>query len=141
MKGYLLDTNLFSEMVVQRPDPHASAFLADVLDAGSSLSVVTQGELRFGIERMPEGRRRAKLFAWVTAIETRFAGRILPLDGEIMMTTARIRAVAERLGRPTGINDAMIAGTAMVHDLTVATRNTRDFEAFGVSVVNPWAPR
>ena len=136
MTGFLLDTNVISEVTRDAPDPLVSAFLAAEGDLW--LPVVVVHEMEYGVSLLPSGRRRDRLVELHTAIYTAFADRILPLDRSGAEWAARFRAEAQRLGRPMDLGDALIAGIARANQLTVATRNVRDFEMAAVDLVNPW---
>ena len=136
MRGYLLDTNVISEVV--RHDPHARviAFLTEHDDLW--LSSIVVHELECGLRRMPHGRRRRKLQEALRGLIGEFDDRILPLERVGAEWAARFRSQAHGFGRPLDLGDALIAGTAKTHGLAVATRNVKDFECLDVSVVDPW---
>jgi predicted nucleic acid-binding protein len=102
------------------------------------LSVLTIGELRKGIDSLPNSRRRDKLESWVGAIKARFDGRILELALPAAEQWGAMVAEGFRLGAPLPIVDGLIAATALEHGLVLVTRNVRDFERLGVEVFNPW---
>lgn len=136
MSGYLLDTNVVSEMTRSRPNPS----VVDFLDQTSELwlaSLVVH-ELEFGLRMMPAGRRRERLRMDVSRFLENYADRILPVNENGAVWAARLRANAVISGRPPDLIDMLIAGTAKANGLTIATRNVRDFEGLGVEVVNPW---
>lgn len=136
---YLLDTACVSEWVKPRPDPGVVRWLAEVDEDRTYLSVITLGELRRGVERMPAGRRQQRLTEWVTYhLPERFAGRVLPVGPEVATAWGRLTARLEQRGRPVGAVDALLAATAETHHLQVVTRNVADFTPAGVEVVNPW---
>jgi len=136
---YLLDTNVVSEWTRPRPDPNVVAFLAGTNEDTLFLSVVTLAELRRGVARMPDGRRRLALDTWLeTDLTQRFDGRILGIDTEVADAWGRIMAAAEQSGRTPGVMDVWIAATATVRGLTLATRDVRDFAPLGVRVFCPW---
>jgi predicted nucleic acid-binding protein len=138
--SFLLDTNVISEWVKQRPDPGVIAWLADVDEDRVFLSVVTLAELRHGIERLVDGSRRRRLDAWLRdELPLRFEGRLLPVDEAIADRWGEVVARRETAGRPIGVMDAFIAATANVHALTLVTRNESDFESAVSEIVNPWA--
>ena len=136
MSGFLLDTNVVSETMKHRPSPRVIAFLTRLTDQWLSSLVVH--ELEFGLRLTPPGRRRERLRADLSRLLGTYAQRILPLDRASADWAARLRADAVRSGRPSDLADMLIAGTALAHNLAVATRNVSDFEAVNVEVVNPW---
>ena len=137
--SFLLDTNVVSEWTRPRPDRGVTDWLAQVDEDSVFLSVVTFAELRHGIERLPASKRRTRLDEWLRIdLPLRFEQRILPVDGAIADAWGRLVARHEAAGRPIHAMDALIAATAEAHALTLVTRNTSDFDASIVSVVNPW---
>lgn len=100
-----------------------------------------EAELRYGIERLPAGRRRERLeAAFRRLLAEGFAGRVIAFDSACAAGYATTRVRREIAGRPIEMSDAMIAGTALAHGAAVATRNTADFSDCGVAVVDPWRP-
>jgi predicted nucleic acid-binding protein len=103
------------------------------------LSVVTLAELRHGVERLVDSRRRARLEGWLQRdLADRFAGRLLVIDGPVADAWGRLVTRADIAGRPLSVMDGFIAATAHVHELTLVTRNGQDFAPTGVDVHNPW---
>lgn len=136
---YLLDTNVVSEWTKPRPNPGVVEWLAQVDEDEVFLSVVTFAELRHGIERLPAGRRRRQLDAWLRGeLAQRFEGRIALIDGAIADEWGRLVARHEARGRRIDAMDGLIAATAQVHALTLVTRNAADFQLSVKSVLNPW---
>jgi predicted nucleic acid-binding protein len=134
---FLLDTNVVSEIRRGR-DENVAAWAGEVADADLYLSVLTLGEIRKGIERL-RGRDpdQADVFAaWLEQLRDGFADRILPIDDRVAEDWGRLNAPAERK-----TVDSLIAATARLHDLTVVTRNTADFDGCEVSLLNPWQLR
>lgn len=137
--SFLLDTNVVSEWVKARPDSNVIAWLADVSEDDVFMSVISFAELRRGVELLPAGQRRDDLGRWVADdLTERFSGRILPVDRSVADRWGRVVARSQRSGRALSAMDAFFAATAESHDLTLATRNVRDFEGLGVSLLNPW---
>jgi predicted nucleic acid-binding protein len=137
--NFLLDTNLISEWI--KPNPHAGvvSWLASADEDRIYMSVVTLAELRHGVERLAAGHRRKRLNEWLEdELPQRFGDRILPIDAAVADSCGRIVARRETLGRPIGAMDALIAATAQVHDLTLATRNEADFDSAVGAIINPW---
>jgi toxin FitB len=131
---YLLDTNIVSEL--RRPKPHGAVLAWAKAQPVSALhlSSVTIGELQAGIEKLRE-RDHGKAAAIETWLEQAISGFvILSMDAPCFRVCARLMHRASR----SHFEDAMIAATAIVHGLTVATRNVRDFKPFGVPVFNPF---
>jgi predicted nucleic acid-binding protein len=134
---YLLATNVVSEL--RRPRPHGGvvAWLEGVPDEQLHLSAVTLGELQAGVEitREQDAAKAEEIEAWIDQAEQ--VSNVLPLDGAIFRVWARLmHRRSDKL-----IEDALIAATALVHDLTVVTRNVRDFEPLGVKALNPFTSR
>jgi toxin FitB len=132
---YLLDTNVVSEL--RRPRPHGAvlAWLGSVSDADLHLSAVTIGELQAGVEitREQDPERAAEIEGWLEEVAATW--NVLAMDARAFRRWAKLmHRRSDHL-----IEDAMIAATATVHDLTVVTRNVRDFEVFGVQTFNPFA--
>jgi len=136
MTGFLLDTNVVSELTRERPEPRVLAFLDRT--PSPSLSAIVVHEIRFGIQTMAAGRRKARLQTALSALLDAFDDRILPLDRAGAEWAAHARAAQIGAGRTPSLADMLIAGTAAAHNLTVATRNMRDFGGLGIEVVNPW---
>jgi predicted nucleic acid-binding protein len=136
--SYLIDTNVVSELRKgERADSNVVAWIANLEDEEIFLSALTLGEIRRGIE---SARRRDRKFAavletWLGRIADQHQDRVLPVD----------RSIAEEWGRldvpdPVPVIDGLLAATAKVHGLTLATRNVGDVERTGVDYVNPFAP-
>ncbi len=137
---FLLDTNVVSEWTKPRPDPGVVAWLAALDEDRAFLSVVTLAELRRGVERLEPGRRRDRLRAWLEHdLPTRFEGRVIGIDAPIAHAWGRLLARAQAAGQTVTTMDGFLAATAQVTDLTLVTRNVRDFAATGTPVHNPWA--
>jgi predicted nucleic acid-binding protein len=137
--SYLLDTSVVSEWVKPQPARGVVAWLAEVEEDEVFLSVISIAELRRGIELLAAGRRRQRLEKWLSDdLADRFHRRILAIDLPVADAWGRITARATRAGRTVGSMDALVAATAEVHGLALATRNTKDFDHLGVSLFNPW---
>ena len=137
--SFLLDTNVVSEWVKPRPEPRVVAWLADADEDGVFISVVTVGELRHGIDRLPSSRRRERLDEWLREeLLQRFEGRVLSIDAAVANAWGTIVAQRERKGRPITTMDAFMAATADVHGLTLVTRNASDFRSSVKAVFDQW---
>ena len=133
----MLDSNVVSEL--RRPRPHGGviAWLEDVADEHLHLAAVTLGELQAGAEitREQDPAKAGEIEAWIGQLEQTW--NVLAMDGR----TFRIWARLMHHRSDDLIEDAMIAATAQVHNLTVVTRNVRDFEPLGVEILDPFTPR
>ena len=136
MSAFLLDTNVISELTRNLPDPRVIAFLSEQSDLW--LSALVLHELEFGLQLLPPGARRDGLGAVLAELIAEYEDRILPLDRIATEWAARFRAQMHRSGRVLDLGDALVAGTARAHDLSLATRNVRDFDRLDVDVTNPW---
>jgi predicted nucleic acid-binding protein len=138
---YLLDTNVISELVAKSPHPRVVQWV-DSLDPNSVyLSALTIGELRKGIEKLPDSSRRDTLRNWLhDELLVRFSGRILALDVGVMLTWGELTGRLERVGRPLPAMDLLIAALALHHKCSLVTRNEADFLETGVAILNPWKP-
>lgn len=135
----LLDTNVVAEMMKPHCHPAVAAFIdGQPLDELFLPSLVV-AELRYGVRRLPEGRRRNDIAARLEAFfDTGFVSRILVFDAACAAGYAVVRTTCERAGRPVQIQDALIGGMAMAHGAALATRNGADFEGCGLTLVDPW---
>jgi predicted nucleic acid-binding protein len=138
VSGWLLDTNVISELRKPRPDRHVVTFVTHQSLDSLFLSEVTLAEIRFGIERATKPARRADIHDWLThKLRPMFKGRVLPVTEDIIL---RWRIVED--GRKTGHTfsqpDLFIAATALQHGLTVVSRDTVEYEMARAPVFNPW---
>lgn len=140
MPGFLLDTNVISELMKPRPSRKVSAWIDGTAEALLHLSVLTIGEVRKGIDLLrDDDPRRAALQGWLDRdLRLRFAGRLLLFDDGVAERWGQLEALAKkrRLTLPT--IDAQLAATALHHALTFVTRNTADIAPTGVPVFDPW---
>ena len=136
VSGYLLDTNVVSELTSDNPTPQVVAFLD--LRPDQWISAVVLHELEFGLQQLPAGRRREQMFEDHYRFLSDLQNRIVPLDSLAAELGAILRAQSRRNGRPVEVADGLIAGTAMANEMTVVTRDMSDFGALGVAVINPW---
>lgn len=135
--SYLVDTNVISELTRQKPARFVEAWFEEVADEALHLSVLTLGELRRGVERLPASKRKEKLRYWLEhELPAWFGERLLTIDAAVADTWGRLQATAERT---LPAIDSLLAATAIHHHLRLVTRNTTDFDIDGLEVVNPWA--
>lgn len=139
MTGWLLDTNVLSELRRPRPAPQVAAFVAaqplDLL----FVSTVTLAEIRFGIELVADANRRAELNGWLThKVRPMFDERILPVTEDIMFTWRLLVEEGRKTGHTFSQPDLIIAATGLHHGLTVVTRDTGDYAKTRVALFDPW---
>jgi predicted nucleic acid-binding protein len=135
----VLDTNVLSEIIRPEPDERVMSWL-DSLDAATvATTSVTAAELLYGLTRLPDGQRKTALGKAVRGLLYEdLDGRVEPFDGPAAEHYASIVSKREAAGRPIGIADAQIAAICRKLSATLATRNTDDFQATGIELVNPW---
>lgn len=139
MSGFLLDTNVISELIKARPDANVTAWVEATDESLLYLSVLTLGEIRRGIASLPQSRRRATLEAWLDRdLQARFEGRILTIDREVADRWGLLTAAARESGIALPVIDGLLAATALEHNLTLVTRDTGQIPSMGVAVFNPW---
>jgi predicted nucleic acid-binding protein len=138
--SYLVDTNVLSELRRKQPDKHVVAWFAQRAAQSLFLSVLTLGEIRKGIALLDDthtdAARRQSLGDWLEQeLPTFFLGRLLSVDAGIADRWGHLQALA---GRPLPAIDSLLAATALHHNLTLVTRNVKDFADMGVDLINPW---
>ncbi len=136
--SYLVDTCALSELIRPVPAPQVVDWFARVPLEALTISALTLGEIRRRVEKLPDGRRRSQIIAWLKIeLPEWFEGRVLPVDSAVADEWGRLTA---RLKQQIPAIDSLIAATAMKHRLTVVTRNVSDFSVAGVDILNPWEP-
>jgi toxin FitB len=138
--GWLLDTNVLSELRRPKPDRKVVAFIAAQPLELLYVSAVTLAEIRFGIEVVADATKRAELNDWLAhKVRPMFEQRVLPVTEEIMFKWRLLVEDGRKAGYTFSQPDLIIAATALHHDLTVVTRNVSDYERVRARVFNPWA--
>ena len=136
---FLLDTCTISEWVRPAPDLGVLEWFAQQDELSLYLAAVSLGELRSGIVKLDDGKRKSFLQNWLSVnVIRRFGDRVLPPDADVCLRWGEMQAQLEKHGKPMPAIDGLIAATALQHHLTVATRNIRDMESCGVALINPW---
>lgn len=136
----LLDTNVLSEVTKPSPDPRVLEWLNQLDEDHAFISVASIAEIQRGVALMEEGRKRETLTAWLAHdLLERFENRVLPIDEPVALAWGDLMALAKRRGRGMSSMDGLIAATAKARQLTLATRNTKDFEGFGIDLLDPWS--
>ena len=139
MKGWLLDTNILSELRRQRPEPRVLGFVANQPLESLFVSTVTFAEIRFGIEMVPDPLKRADLSDWLTqTLRPMFDKRVLPISEEVMLKWRLLVEEGRKRNHTFSQPDLIIAATGLVHDLTVVSRDTSGYEHAKVALLNPW---
>src|ERR1700674_2366219 len=139
MSGFLLDTNCNSELVRSKPEPRLLEWMEAAEESMLYLSVLTLGEIRKGVAGLPQSRRRTRLETWLELeLQTRFSGRILPIDGSVADRWGLLAAEAKRKGSFLSTIDGLLAATALHHNFTIVSRNVKDFANTSVPILNPW---
>ena len=139
MSGYLLDTNVISELTRLQPEAKVVSWFHATNEEFLYLSVLTIGEIRKGIDSLPRSNKRALLESWlVNDLVLRFAGRILDVNLDIAERWGLISAQAKTAGAPLAVVDGLMAATAFHYNLTLVTRNTKDVQVAGINTLNPW---
>lgn len=136
---YLLDTNVISELVAKQPVAQVVTWIDSIDDTQAYLSVITIGEIKKGIEKLPDSARKERLREWLSDdLIVRFSQRILAIDVNVMLNWGNLVAMLEMKGRKLPAMDSLIAAVAIHGQLTLATRNVNDFRDTGVALINPW---
>jgi toxin FitB len=136
----LLDTNVLSEVTKPRPAEGVLNWLHRLDEDRTFISIVSIAEIRRGVALMDNGRKRDALDEWLKHdLPQRFDDRTIPVEGAVAFAWGDLMAFAKRSGRGLASMDGLIAATAIAHDLALATRNTRDFEGFGIDIIDPWS--
>jgi predicted nucleic acid-binding protein len=137
--GWLLDTNILSELRRPKPEPKVLAFIAAHPLEQLYVSAVTFAEIRFGIERVADASRRAELNDWLThKVRPMFEGRVLPITEDVMFKWRLLVEEGRKHGHTFSQPDLIMAATALCYGLTLVSRDTRDFERARAPFVNPW---
>ena len=140
MKGLLLDTNVVSEYARGKgPEKQVRQWVDEQQENALYLSVLTIGEIRKGITQLTDGRKRQQLEQWLgSELQERFGRRLLSINREIADIWGAITGQSRMKGITLPIVDGLIAATAIHHNLTLVTRNIKDFAAWNVPLLNPW---
>lgn len=139
MSGWLLDTNILSELRRPRPQPRVVAFVASQPLDLLYVSAVSFAEIRFGIELVKDPNHRAELADWLAQkVHPMFGERALEVSEDVVFKWRLLVEAGRKTGHTFSQPDLLIAATALVHGLTVVSRDTSEYVAAGAAVVNPW---
>ena len=138
--GFLLDTNVISEVIRPKPDERAMAWIAAADEDRLFLSVVTLAEINRGIEALASSKKQRHLREWLfNELIPRFDRRILPVDAALALLWGAVSVRARKGGHDIEAADALIAATAERHNLTLVTRNVVDFKVLSLTLLDPWS--
>lgn len=139
MKGFLVDTNVISEFIKPQPDPKVVRWFERADPESLFASVVTYGEIKLGIEALPASQRRAALEHWLEqGLPEWFESNLLPVTKAIAGRWGQLTIQAKTKVISITMADGLIAATAAEHDLTIVTRNVKDFTGTRAAILNPW---
>ena len=139
MRGWLLDTNVVSELRRPRPDPKVTEFVASQPGELLFTTDVTFGEIRFGIEQLEDAGRRSDVHLWLDrTLRPLFAGRVLAITEDVIVRWKTMVTEGQKRGHTFGQPDLFIAAIAALEDLVVVSRDTDEFVVAGVPVFDPW---
>ncbi len=130
---------MISELVKPSPDANVVDWLSATPTERLYLSVITIGEIRKGLIRLPDSRRKVLLANWLNMLLEDYRSRIYSIDPAVAENWGTIQGNAEKKGKPMSSLDSLIAAIAYTHNLILVTRNVRDFEASDLPIQNPWA--
>jgi tRNA(fMet)-specific endonuclease VapC len=137
--SYLLDTCVISELVAKRPEPKVINWIDSIADTRLYLSVITIGEIRKGVEKLPDSRRKTLIRSWLEdQLLIRFDGRVVPIDTDLILTWGQLVGMLEATRKQMAAIDSLIAATSLHGRFTLVTRNVEDFKNAGVMILNPW---
>jgi predicted nucleic acid-binding protein len=140
VRGWLLDTNVVSELRKSRPSPAVVEFVAAQPGEVLFTTEVTFGEIKFGIDQLDDPGRRVDIHLWLErTLRPLFAGRVLAITEDVIVRWKTMAVEGQKRGHTFGQPDLFIAAIAALEDLVVVTRDTAEFVACGVSVFNPWS--
>ncbi len=136
---YLLDTCIISELTKPEPNPNVLTWLDTISSDDLFLSVISIGEIRKGISKLPSSRKKEQLNHWLNSLINEYGDHILPIDISTAENWGIIQAKAERAGTPMPSIDGLISATAYTNNAILATRNEKDFIPAHIPTVNPWS--
>ena len=134
----IVDTNIISELMRPVPERHVLSWFGEQDIEELQVTAITLAEIAYGVERLPGGRRKAMIRSTAQEAFTAFRGRAIPFDEAAVPHYARIVSERDRAGRPMNAFDGQIAAICSALDAPLATRNTKDFDGTGITVIDPW---
>ena len=135
----LLDTNVVSELMRRSPDPAVKTWFGTIIDIPLATTAITIGEILFGLRRLPDGRRRRNLeLQFLSLTQADHGLPVLAYDEAAAQSYGEIAVIRQKAGRSVQPSDIMIAAIAHRHEASIATRNVRDFDLTGLTIIDPW---
>jgi toxin FitB len=134
----ILDTNVVSELMRAEPAPRVASWVRERDRRELRTTVITLAEIRYGIARLPDGRRKQVLLAAADEVFSAFEDQVMPVDAAAAEQYAAIASSRERAGKPIAGFDALIAAVCRSRGAALATRNVSDFDGTGIEVMDPW---
>ena len=136
---YLVDTNIISEIIAKKPNQQVIDFLNNINTSDIYLSAITVGEIKYGINRLSQSKRKTQLLAWFEQLLLKYQYNIIDIDISVMAIWADINSDLKSNGISLSIMDSLIASSALYHDMTLVTRNTKDFQYIAnLNIINPF---
>ena len=136
---YLVDTNVLSESTKPVPDERVLEWL-ETHEPLVRVSVISLGEIHYGIELLTAGRKQSDLRKWLKELRATFADSTLPVDDSVALRWGALKASGDRHGKKMPVIDSLLAATALEHGMTIVTADTGDFIHSGARVLNPFKP-
>jgi toxin FitB len=136
----ILDTNVVSELMRPEPAPQVASWVRVRDRRELRTTAITLAEIRYGIARLPDGRRKQVLLAAADDVFSTFADQVLPIDAAAAESYAVVASMRERAGKPIASLDALIAAVCRSQSAALATRNVADFAGTGIEIIDPWLP-
>lgn len=135
---YLLDTCIISELVKPKPNTQVTDWVHAATSDALFLSVLTIGEVRKGLTKLPDSKKKEQLILWLNTLLEEYTERIIPVDLAVSENWGTIQGNAEKMGTPMSTIDGLIAATASTHNLILVTGNESDFAPSQITLINPW---
>jgi len=135
---YLIDTCVVSEITKPYPNRNVLDWIRNIPSDRVFLSVITIGEIRKGVSKLPNSKRKSKLLIWLNTLIEDYSDRILPIDLQVAEIWGETQAFSEKNGCPIPAIDSLIAAIARTHNLILVTRNEDDFKGCNLTTLNPW---
>ncbi|MDF1883632.1 type II toxin-antitoxin system VapC family toxin [Sulfurimonas sp. SAG-AH-194-C21] len=136
---YLLDTNIISEFISTKPNENVQKFILTLKEEDLFLSVITIGEIKFGIEKLEDGKKKVSLLHWLeNDLLQRFNNKILPINVNVMLKWGALNQELKKLGKPLPLMDSIIGATCQEFEMTLITRNEKDFKNISIEIINPF---